>query len=135
MAEITSPPGTVLGPFDVSFDEQRAAAYAAAVGGPESPDYGGCLPPAAIVAAGLTFMIADLDLFNERITSAGGVVHTSQEAEFLAPVKPGDKVFATATMMSNTFRRGARFMAVRTEYRDAQEKLIGTSSSTIVAPV
>jgi uncharacterized protein (DUF3084 family) len=104
------------------------------VGGDESPDYGGGLPPAAIIAAGLTYLIEDLDLFNEKITSAGGVIHTSQEAEHFAAVMPNDKVFATSTMMANTVRRGSRFLSVRTEYRGADDSLIATSSSTIVAP-
>lgn len=134
VAEITSPPGTVIGPFDVSFSQQRADAYAFAVGGQESPDYDGGLPPAAIVAAGLTYLIEDLDLFSEKIVSDGGVVHTSQEASFSAPVRPDQKVSATSTMVSNTVRRGSRFLSVRTEFRDAGDRVIGTSSSTIVAP-
>lgn len=134
MADITSPPGTLLGPFDVTFDKNRAADYAAAVGASEKSDNPAAMPPAAIIAAGLTYLIEDMDLFNEKITSAGGVIHTTQEAEFFQPVEAGEPVTAMAKMLANTVRRGTRFLTVKTEYRNAEDTLVATSSSTIVAP-
>lgn len=111
-----------------------ARAYAAAVGGSGSPDYGAVLPPAAVVAAGLTWLIEELDLFNEKILKAGGVIHTSQEAEFFAPVAVGETVTATAKLSGNSVRRGSRFVSVFTEFRNAANEIVATASSTIVTP-
>lgn len=66
--------------------------------------------------------------------SAGGVVHTSQEAEFFAPVMPGDKVTAEARVAGNTLRRGNRFLSVFTEFRNGANEMLATASSTIMVP-
>lgn len=117
-----------------SFDAARAAAFKAATGDEKSPDYNGALPPSAVVAEGLARLISELDLFGERILSAGGVVHTSQEAEFFAPVMPGETIEATARLAGNTLRRGARFVSVFTEFRNESNELVATASSTIMVP-
>ena len=127
-------PGSQLGPYEISFSKEQADAYAAAIGDSESPDYGGALPPAAVVAAGLSHLIEELDLFNEKTLKAGGVIHTSQEAEFFAPVAPGEKITATAKLAGNMVRRGSRFISVFTEFRNASNEMVATASSTIVAP-
>ena len=106
----------------------------AAVGGDESPDYGGELPPAAVVAEGLTRLIEELDLFGEQILKAGGVVHTSQEAEFMAPVRVGETITASARLAGNSVRRGSRFVSVFTEFRNSSNAIVATASSTIVVP-
>ena len=130
----TAPAGSQLGPYAISFSKEQADAYAAAVGGEGSPDYGGALPPAAIIAAGLARLIEELDLFNEQILKAGGVIHTSQEAEFFAPVAVGEQVTATAKLAGNMARRGSRFVSVFTEFRNAANEVVATASSTIVVP-
>ena len=130
----TAAAGTVLGPYEFSFDAGRAAAYESAVGGGESPDYSNTLPPAAIVAEGLSRLIEELDLFGEEILNAGGVVHTSQEAEFFAPVQVGEKITASAKLAGNSLRRGSRFVSVFTEFRNPANDLVATASSTIVVP-
>lgn len=79
-------------------------------------------------------MISELDLFGEEILNAGGVVHTSQEAEFFAPVMPGQKVIATAKLAGNTLRRGTRFVSVFTEFRNESNEIVATASSTIMVP-
>ena len=127
-------PGTALGPYRIRLDSERAEAYARAVGGPESPAYGETLPPAAIIAVGLSTLIEDLDLFSKKLLDAGGVVHTSQEAEFLAPLQRDDDVIATAKMTGNTLRRGSRFISIFTEFRNSSNDIVATASSTIVVP-
>ncbi len=124
----------MLGPFEFSFDAERAAAFVASTGGAETPDFGGTLPPSAVVAEGLARLIAELDLFGDEILAAGGVVHTSQEAEFFSPVSVGQKVSATAKIAGNTLRRGTRFVSVFTEFRNESHEIVATASSTIVVP-
>jgi hypothetical protein len=127
--------GTILGPYEFVFGAERAKKYIAAVGGDESPEYDGILPPAAIVAEGLSRLIDELDLFGKQILQAGGVVHTSQEAEFLSPIKPGESITASARLAGNSVRRGSRFVSVFTEFRNAANAIVATASSTIVVPV
>ena len=126
--------GTRLGPYEFSFNADRASKYRSAIGGDESPGYGGALPPAAVVAEGLSRLIEELDLFGEEILKAGGVVHTSQEAEFLSPVMPGELITASARLAGNTARKGSRFISVFTEFRNASNALVATASSTIMVP-
>lgn len=131
----TAEAGTTLGPYEFSFDAARADAFRSAVGDESSPDLGGTLPPSAVVAEGLARLIEDLDLFGEEVLNAGGVVHTSQEAEFFAPVQPGEKITATAKLAGNALRRGTRFLSVFTEFRNASNEVVATASSTIVVPL
>lgn len=88
-----------------------------------------------MIAEGLASLISELDLFGTEILSAGGVVHTSQDAEFFAPVMPGEKVTATAKLAGNTLRRGTRFVSVFTEFRNESNELVATASSTIIVPI
>ena len=131
----TATAGTQLGPYEFTFDDERAESYRSAVGGPESPALDGALPPAAIVAEGLARLIDEMKLFSDEILAAGGVVHTSEEAEFFAPVMPGEKITATARLAGNSVRRGSRFVSVFTEFRSGSNEIVATASSTIVVPV
>lgn len=126
--------GDTFGPYRLTFDRERAGKFVEAVGGGESPGYGDVLPPTAIIAAGLAEIIGELSLFRREILDRGGVVHTSQEAEFLAPVKIGDEILATVRLTGNSVRRGSRFMVIFSEYRNAANEIVATASSTIVAP-
>ena len=127
-------PGDTFGPFDVSLSAEAVDAYTAAVGGGDGVDYGGQAPPAAVVAIGLGKLIDQLGLFEPEVLEAGGVVHTTQEAEFMAPVQPGEEVTATAVLKGNSVRGGSRFVSVQTEFRGAAG-VVAMASSTIVAPV
>jgi hypothetical protein len=123
----TATAGQLFGPYDVAIDPSRARAYATAVGGNESPDYGDGLPPMAIVAAGLTKLINELGL-------AGGTVHLSQEAEYFRMARAGEHIAASAELKANSVRRGSRFATLFVEYRDAAGELVATSSSTVMVP-
>lgn len=126
--------GDTFGPYRLTFDRERAGKFVEAIGGGESPGCGDVLPPTAIIAAGLAEIIGELSLFRREILDRGGVVHTSQEAEFLAPVKIGDEISATVRLAGNSVRRGSRFMVIFSEYRNAANEIVATASSTIVAP-
>jgi hypothetical protein len=120
-------PGQKFGPYDITAPRQNAVSYAAAVGGDGSPDYGGAMPPLAIIAAGLSMLIAELGL-------GAGTVHAGQEVEFTRAVMPGEKITATAELKGNSLRRDVRFATVATEFRDSAGRLVATASSTVIVP-
>jgi type IV secretory pathway TrbL component len=120
--------GHDFGPYDVSIPSERANAYAAAVGGTESPDYGDSLAPILVVAAALTELIEDLGLFSGGLQT----VHAGQEVSWARQVKVGEKVEATGKLAANSVRRGNHFATVSVSYKDNEGIEIGTSSATII---
>lgn len=124
----TAVAGHEFGPYDVTIPAERAHAYAAAVGGAESPDYGDSLAPMMIIAAALTELIEDLGLFTGGLQT----VHAGQEVEWRRAARIGEKIEANATLKSSSLRRGNRFATVNTSYTDAEGNEIGTSSTTII---
>ncbi|HJP27772.1 MAG TPA: hypothetical protein QF694_03060 [Dehalococcoidia bacterium] len=120
--------GHEFGPYDVTIPAARAAAYAEAVGGAESPDYGDSLAPIMVVAAALTELIADMGLFSGGLQT----IHTGQEVGWVRRVKIGEKVDATARLAANSVRRGNHFATVAVSYIDSEGIEIGTSTTTIV---
>jgi acyl dehydratase len=123
----TLQPGHRFGPYDVTLSPEHGALYAAAVGGEGTPVYAGALPPLAVIAAGLSRLIAELGM-------GAGTVHAGQEVEFLRPVKPGEKVLAFAELKANSLRKDVRFATISTEFRDINGGLVATSSSTVMVP-
>ncbi|HIF72084.1 MAG TPA: hypothetical protein EYQ61_05985 [Dehalococcoidia bacterium] len=124
----TATVGHIFGPYDVTIPSDRAHAYATAVGGEESPDYGDSLAPILIVAAALTKLIEDLGLY------AGGLqtIHAGQEVSWSRRVKIGEQVDATGKLAANSIRRGNHFATVAVSYTDSSGAEIGTSSTTII---
>ena len=120
--------GHEFGPYDVTIPTERANAYAAAVGGDESPDYGDSLAPIMVVAAALTELIEDLGLFSGGLQT----VHAGQEVSWARQVKIGEKVDATGRLAANSIRRGNHFATVSVSYTDSGGIEIGTSSTTII---
>ena len=120
--------GHEFGPYDVTIPAARAEAYAAAVGGDESPDYGDSLAPMMVVAAALTELIEELGLFSGGLQT----VHAGQEVNWNRPVKIGEKVDATGRLSANSVRRGNHFATVSVSYTDEGGSEIGTSSTTII---
>jgi acyl dehydratase len=119
--------GQKFGPYEIMLSHEDAARYAAAVGGADSPGYGGALPPLAVIAAGLSRLIADLGL-------GAGAVHAGQEVEFWRSVRPGEKLTAVAELRGNSLRRDARFATVATEFKDEGGEVVATASSTVIVP-
>jgi acyl dehydratase len=124
----TAEVGHKFGPYDVTIPSDRANAYAAAVGGDESPDYGDSLAPIMVVAAALTELIEDLGLFSGGLQT----VHAGQEASWVRQVKIGEKVDAIGKLAANSIRRGNHFATVSVSYTDSSGTEIGTSSTTII---
>ena len=120
--------GHEFGPYDVTIPADRANAYAAAVGGEESPEYGDSLAPIMVVAAALTKLIGDLGLFSGGLQT----VHAGQEVSWERQIKTGEQVEATGRLVMNSVRRGNHFATVAVTYRDSSSTEVGTSSTTII---
>lgn len=120
--------GHEFGPYDVTIPAERANAYATAVGGAESPDYGDSLAPIMVVAAALTELIEDLGLFSGGLQT----VHAGQEVSWARQIKIGEKVDAIGKLAANSVRRGNHFATVSVSYKDSAGDEIGTSSTTII---
>jgi len=124
----TATVGHEFGPYDVTIPADRANAYAAAVGGEESPEYGDSLAPIMVVAAALTKLIGDLGLFSGGLQT----VHAGQEVSWERQIKTGEQVEATGRLVMNSVRRGNHFATVAVTYRDSSSTEVGTSSTTII---
>ena len=120
--------GHEFGPYNVTITAERASAYAKAVGGDESPDYGNNLAPMMVIAAALTELIDDLGLF------AGGLqtVHAGQEVSWERTIEIGEKVEASGRLTASSVRRGNHFATIAISYTDVAGTEIGTSSTTII---
>ncbi len=125
---LTAAVGHEFGPYDVAIPAERADAYAKAVGGAESPDYGNYLAPMMVIAAALSELINDLGLF------AGGLetVHAGQEVSWERQIKIGEQVRAVGKLAANSIRRGNHFATVSISYIDSSGIELGTSSTTII---
>ena len=124
----TATVGHEFGPYDVTIPADQANAYAAAVGGEESPEYGDSLAPIMVVAAALTKLIDDLGLFSGGLQT----VHAGQEVSWARQIKTGEQVEATGRLVMNSVRRGNHFATVAVTYRDSSSTEVGTSSTTII---
>lgn len=124
----TATVGHKFGPHDVTIQADRARAYAAAVGGDESPDYGDSLAPIIVVAASLTELIEELGLFSGGLQT----IHAGQEVSWERQIKIGEQVSATGRLAANSIRRGNHFATVSISYTDSFGAEIGTSSTTII---
>lgn len=120
--------GHEFGPYDVTIPAERASAYAEAIGGSESPDYGDSLAPIMVVAAALTMLIEDLGLYSGGLQT----IHAGQEVSWARQVRIGERVEANGRLAANSIRRGNLFATVAVSYTDADGSEIGTSSTTII---
>ena len=124
----TAAVGHEFGPYDITISAERADAYARAVGGDESPDYGNNLAPMMVIAAALTELIKDLGLFAGDLKA----VHAGQEVSWARAIEIGEKVEASCRLAASSVRRGNHFATIAVSYTDAAGTEIGTSSTTII---
>ncbi len=109
----------------ISISAEDSTRYAAAVGRTGGPDAADWAPPMAVVAAGLSKLIDELEL-------AGGTIHASQGARFNRRVSTGEKLTLVSTLRGNSVRRGARFAALQSTFTDAKGEIVATASSTVI---
>ena len=124
----TAAPGHEFGPYEILIPAERAAAYARAVGGERSPDYGDNLAPMLVIAAALTELIEDLELFSDGLQT----VHAGQEVRWNRAVKIGEIVEARGRLKASSVRRGNHFATITATYTDAAGIEVGTSATTII---
>ena len=109
-----------------------AASYRAAVDDdapPSNPASGGehVVPPMAVAA-----MVMGAAM--EAVELPAGAVHTAQEIEFARPVEEGVPLACSATVVSNSVRRGTRFIVLEMLGVDGGETAL-SARSTIAIPV
>lgn len=88
---------------------------------------GAFVPPMAVVAKGLQFLVKDLEV-------PPGTVHVAQEFEFFAMVPLGEAIRYHARIAQNVTRKGHRFMSVDVSVEGDGSRPVMTSRSTIVSP-
>ena len=81
----------------------------------------------AVAALALRGVIDDLGI-------PGGTVHVGQELEIASAVRAGQAVECTATVVQNSVRGGARFVAVSFDVADEGGRAVMIGKSTLVLP-
>ncbi len=81
----------------------------------------------AVAALGLRGIVEDLQI-------PGGTLHTSQELEFLAPVKVGAKLRCEADVLQNSVRGDRRFLVIGLTINDGEGRQVLAGKSTLVLP-
>lgn len=119
--------GRVYPAVDVVVDAARARAFGLAVLAPE----GLGVPPTFATAAefaAFPAVIADPDLGLEY----SRVVHGEQEYEWRRPFVAGESLAATSRIAAIREKRGAGFLTIETEIRDADGELVVLARATLI---
>jgi hypothetical protein len=99
-------------------------AYLAAVG--DRCDYGGRVPPLAVLAAALAAL-------QEQVALPDGSLHTGQEVETIAPAQAGEQLTMTGRIAQRSERQGMVISVIELEAgSDAGPRL--RARTTIMAP-
>ena len=101
----TLEPGQRLFSRSMAISAPAAAAYRSAVGGDAADAGEHTVPPMAVAA-----MVMGAAM--EAVELPAGAVHTAQELEFARPVDEGASLMCSATVVSNSVRRGTRFIVL-----------------------
>ena len=119
----TLEPGQQLFSRSMSVSADDAASYRAAVGD-ETPSDEHAVPPMAVAAMVMGAAMQTVEL-------PAGAVHTAQELEFARPVEEGATLVCSATVVSNSVRRGTRFLVLELLGVDGDETAV--SARTTIA--
>ena len=108
----------------ISADE--AALYLSAVGD-DAPLYAeeGVVPPMALAAMVMAATMRAVEL-------PPGAVHTAQEVEFARPVAQGADLACTATVVSNSVRRGTRFLVIEMRGVDGGSPALSARATIVI---
>ena len=112
----TLEPGQRLFSRSMSISADDAASYRAAVGD-ETPTDEHTVPPMAVAAMVMEVAMRAVEL-------PAGAVHTAQELEFTRPVEEGATLACSATVVSNSVRRGTRFLVLEMLGVDGDETAV-----------
>ena len=69
----------------------------------------------------------------EAVELPAGAVHTAQELEFARPVEMGAPLTCSATVVSNSVRRGTRFIVLEMQGTDGAETVLRARSTIAIA--
>jgi hypothetical protein len=115
--------GYALPTFELPVTADDVAAYLDATG-EQNELWDRYVPPLALGAFALGGLM-------DRFKVPGGLVHTGQEYDFLAPVPVGETVEVSIVVASNSERRGARMVAFAIELR-AHGEVVGRGRTTVM---
>lgn len=108
-------------------DADRVAAFREAVGHP-----GSGVPPTIVtapeLAAGLANVVGDPDLG----VDLAHVVHGQQEYVWERPLRSGELLTAEATIEDIRAKGGLEFLALRTDLRDDEGRIVVTARTTLI---
>ncbi len=122
----TLEPGQRLFSRSMAVSAADAASYRAAVGDDAPPAEEGLVPPMAVAA-----MVMGAAM--EAVELPAGAVHTAQELEFGRPVVEGAALACSATVVSNSVRRGTRFIVLEMRGVDGADTALTARSTIAIA--
>ena len=123
----TLEPGQRLFSRSMAITADAAASFRAAVGD-DAPAAAGehAVPPMAVAA-----MVMGAAM--EAVELPAGAVHTAQEIEFAKPVDEGVALACSATVVSNSVRRGTRFIVLEMRGEDGAETVLRARATIAIA--
>ena len=122
----TLEPGQRLFSQSMAVSAAHAAAYRSAVGDDGALAEEHLVPPMALAA-----MVMGAAM--EAVELPAGAVHTAQELEFGQPVAEGATLACSATVVSNSVRRGTRFIVLEMRGGDGTETALAARSTIAIA--
>ena len=122
----TLEPGHRLFSRSMAVSADAAASYRSAVGDDEPRSAEEHVVPPMAVAA----MVMGAAM--EAVELPAGAVHTAQELEFARPVEEGAPLTCSATVVSNSVRRGTRFIVLEMLGVDGAETALSARSTIVI---
>ncbi len=123
----TLEPGQRLFSRSMAVSAADAAAHRSAVGDDAAPAAEEHLVPPMALAA----MVMGAAM--EAVELPAGAVHTAQELEFAMPVAEGATLACSATVVSNSVRRGTRFIVLEMRGADGADTALTARSTIAIA--
>ena len=123
----TLEPGQRLFSRSMAVSADAAASFREAVGDDGAAAAGDhAVPPMAVAA-----MVMGAAM--EAVELPAGAVHTAQELEFGRPVEEGVMLACSATVVSNSVRRGTRFIVLEMRGDDGAETALRARATIAIA--
>lgn len=121
------PRGHVFPPAAVSLTRDAVAAYVAATQDESAYAASGAVPPLAVAALALRRLL-------EACSLPPGSLHTGQELEFHAAVRPGEELTMTGAVAQRSERAGMAIVVVEFTVSRSDGAPVVTGRTTVMAP-
>ncbi len=121
------PRGHVFPPAAVSLTPEAVSAYVAATQNESAYAASGGVPPLAAAALALRRLL-------EACSLPPGSLHTGQEVEFHAAVRPGDELTMTGSVAQRSERAGMAIVVVEFAVSRPDGTPVVTGRTTVMAP-